>query len=132
MSDSLRELWLRGIAFNPAAPSDVLIRLLDRAAGEAGQLMCEGRDLPAAVIDAALQHPAMAIRGRLARNQHVDPAQLAPLATDPSGIIRAGLAGGSRHPRPRWVRPLPDDILVTFMTAQDGGEDGMLTEHEIT
>ncbi|MEU4358759.1 hypothetical protein [Streptomyces virginiae] len=132
MSDSLRELWLRGIALNPAAPSDVLIRLLDRAAGEAGQLMCEGRDLPAAVIDAALRHPAMAIRGHLARNQHVDPAQLAPLATDPSGIVRAGLAGGSRYPRPRRVRPLPDDILVTFMTAQDGGEDGMLTEHEIT
>ncbi|KJY15978.1 MULTISPECIES: hypothetical protein [unclassified Streptomyces] len=130
MSDSLRELWLRGIALNPAAPSDVLIRLLDRAAGEAGQLMCEGRDLPAAVIDAALRHPARAIRGLLARNRHIDPALLAPLATDPSGIVRARLAGGP-HPRPRWVRPLPDDILVTFMTSQDGGEDGMLTENEI-
>ncbi|MGY4917425.1 hypothetical protein ACWD9K_19765 [Streptomyces sp. 900116325] len=57
MFDSLREPWLRGIAFNPAAPSDVLVRLLDRAAGEAGLLMCEGRDLPDAVIDAALRHP---------------------------------------------------------------------------
>ncbi|MGW6784182.1 hypothetical protein [Streptomyces sp. NPDC054987] len=131
MSDSPRELWLRGVAFNPAAPPDVLIRLLDRGAGEAGRLMCEGRALPDAVIDAALQHPVMAIRGHLARNQHVDPARLAPLATDPSGIIRAHLAGGSRYPRPRRVRPLPDDILVTFLTAQDGGEDGMLSEHEI-
>ncbi|KJK46949.1 hypothetical protein UK14_22015 [Streptomyces sp. NRRL F-4428] len=51
--------------------------------------MCEGRALPDAVIDAALQHPVMAIRGHLARNQHVDPARLAPLATDPSGIILA-------------------------------------------
>ncbi|CAM5697340.1 hypothetical protein SCANM124S_00076 [Streptomyces canus] len=36
VSDSLRELWLRGVAFNPAASADVLIRLLDEAAGEAG------------------------------------------------------------------------------------------------
>lgn len=130
VSDSLYELWLRGIAFNPAAPSDVLIRLVDRAAGEAGQLMCEGRDLPDAVIDAALRHPATGIRRALARNQYVDPSRLALLATDPSGVVRGRLAGGP-HPRPRWVRPLPDDILVTILTAQDGGEDGMLTEHEI-
>ncbi|MET9723698.1 hypothetical protein [Streptomyces zaomyceticus] len=94
MSGSLRELWLRGIAFNPAAPSDVLIRLLDQAAGEAGQLTREGRDLPDAVIDAALCHPARAIRRRLAGNRHVDPARLAPLITAPSGIIRAALARG--------------------------------------
>ncbi|MFZ3474979.1 hypothetical protein ACODT3_01105 [Streptomyces sp. 4.24] len=130
MSDLLREPWLRGVAFNPAAPSDVLIRLMGEAAGEAGPLMCEGRDLPDAVVDAALRHPSRKIRGALALNRHVDPARLAPLATDPSGIVRGRLAGGPR-PRPRRVRPLPDDILVTFLTAQDGGEDGMLTEHEI-
>ncbi|MFB7147921.1 hypothetical protein [Streptomyces virginiae] len=130
MSDTLHEPWLRGIAFNPAAPSDVLIRLLDRAAGEAGLLMCEGRHLPDAVIDAALHHPAGGIRRALAGNRHIDPTRLAPLAADPSGIVRGRLAGGAR-PRPRWVRPLPDDILVTLLTAQDGGEDGMLTEHEI-
>lgn len=130
MSDSLHEPWLRGIAFNPAAPSDVLIRLMDQAAGEAGLLMCEGHDLPDAVIEAALRHPAPRIRRALARNRHVDRSRLAPLATDPSGIVRAGLASGPL-PRPRWVRPLPDDILVTLLTAQDGGEDGMVTEGEI-
>lgn len=128
MSDSLHEPWLRGLAFNPAAPPDVLIRLMDQAAGEAGLLMCAGRDLPDAVVDAALRHPARAIRRALAGNRHVDPSQLAPLATDPLGIIRAHLAGDSR---PRRVRPLPDDILVTLLTAQDGGEDGILNEHEI-
>ncbi|WP_329624797.1 hypothetical protein OG357_34225 [Streptomyces sp. NBC_01255] len=130
MSDSLHALWLRGIAFNPAAPSDVLIRLMDRVTGETGPLMCEGRDLPDAVIDAALRHPARVIRRALARNRYVDPVRLAPLASDPSGIVRWWLAGGPR-PRPRWVRPLPDDILVTLLTAQDGGEDGMLTANEI-
>ncbi|MFD6969143.1 hypothetical protein [Streptomyces sp. NPDC059949] len=132
MSDSLRELWLRGIAFNEAAPADVLIRLVDEAAGEAGLLMCEGRDLPDAVIDAALRHPVERIRRALARNLHVDPARLAPLASDPSGLVRAYLAGGTRtRLEPRRVRPLPNDILVTFLTAQEGGEDGRLTEKDI-
>ncbi|WP_030343235.1 hypothetical protein [Streptomyces sp. NRRL S-1022] len=132
MSDSLHEPWLRGIAFNPAAPSDVLIRLVDSAAGEAGPLMCAGRDLPDAVIDAALNHPDKVIRRALAQNRHIDPARLAPLATDPSGIVRGWLAGGTpAHLRPRWVRPLPDDILVTLLTAPDGGEDGTLTANEI-
>ncbi|WP_405438703.1 hypothetical protein OG373_14630 [Streptomyces avidinii] len=131
MSDSLREPWLRGIALNPAAPSDVLIRLLDPAAGEVGLLMCKDRDLPDAVIDAALCHPQWRIRGALARNQHVDPSRLAPLATDPSGLVRARLAHPHLRPWPRWVRPLPDDILVTLLTARDGGEDGKVTAKEI-
>ncbi|MFC9399190.1 hypothetical protein ACFTWS_39660 [Streptomyces sp. NPDC057027] len=130
MSDSLHELWLRGLAFNPAAPSDILIRLMDRATGETGPLMCEGRDLPDVVIDAALCHPDGVVRRALARNRYVDPARLAPLATDPSGIVRAWLASGPRS-WPRWVRPLPDDVLVTLLTAQDGGEDGRLTANEI-
>ncbi|MCX4780300.1 hypothetical protein [Streptomyces sp. NBC_01264] len=127
---SLRELWLRGVAFNAAAPADVLMRLLDEAAGEVGLLMCEGRDLPGTVIDAALHHPVERIRRALARNLHVDPARLAPLASDPSGLVRADLAGGVR-PKPRRVRPLPEDILVTFLTAEEGGADGRLTEDDI-
>ncbi|MFF4248899.1 hypothetical protein ACFYY2_31155 [Streptomyces sp. NPDC001822] len=130
MFDSLRELWLRGIAFNRAAPSEVLVRLLDRAAGEASLLMCEGRDLPDAIIDAALRHPEGVIRRTLARNRYVDPARLAPLATDPSGVVRGWLAAGPRHDL-RWVRPLPDDILVTLLTAQDAGVDGKVTVDEI-
>ncbi|MEW1908408.1 hypothetical protein AB0442_08105 [Kitasatospora sp. NPDC085895] len=130
MSDSLHEPWLRGIAFNPTAPSEVLVRLLDRAAGGIGPLMCEGRDLPDAVVDAALGHPDGVVRRALARNRHVDPARLAPLATDPSTIVRGWLAGGPRH-RPRWVRPLPDDVLVTLLTTQDGDGDGMLSKNDI-
>ncbi|MFJ6247370.1 MULTISPECIES: hypothetical protein [unclassified Streptomyces] len=130
MSDSLREPWLRGLAFNTAAPSDVLIRLLDGTAGGAGLLMCEGRDLPDAVIDAALRHPVGAVRSALARNPYVDPVWLTPLATDPSGLVRAHLAGGPRR-HLRRVRPLPDDILVTLLTAKDGGEDNRLTADDI-
>ncbi|GAA0315395.1 hypothetical protein GCM10010302_63200 [Streptomyces polychromogenes] len=132
MSDSLHQPWLRGIAFNPSAPAEVLTRLLDRTAGEAGLLMCEGRDLPDAVIEAALHHPARPVRRALAGNRHIDLSRLAPLATDPSGFVRVRLANPYGHPRPRRVRPLPDDIIVTLLTAQDGGsEDALLTEHEI-
>ncbi|MFE6710579.1 hypothetical protein [Streptomyces sp. NPDC057695] len=131
MSDSLHELWLRGVAFNPAAPSDVLIRLMHEAAVELGRLMCKNRDLPDAVIDAALRHPEWRIRGALAGNQHVDPSRLAPLATDPSGLVRARLAHPRRRSWPRWVRLLPDDIILALLTARDGGEDGRLTANEI-
>ncbi|MEU0410427.1 hypothetical protein ABZ307_21760 [Streptomyces griseorubiginosus] len=130
MSDSPHGRRLRGLAFNPAAPSDVLVRLLDPAAGDAGPLMCQGRDLPDAVIDAALRHPSRVIRGALARNRYVDPARLAPLASDPSGLVRARLAAGPRHYL-RRVRPLPDDILVSLLTAQDGGADNRVTAKEI-
>ncbi|MFE0089891.1 hypothetical protein [Streptomyces sp. NPDC058992] len=44
--------------------------------------------------------------------------------------MRAQPAGGTRH-QPRWVRPLPDDILVTFLTARDGGEDGRATAQDV-
>jgi hypothetical protein len=51
---------------------------VDPAAGEAGLLMCAGRDLPDAVIDAALNHPDRVIRRALAQNRHIDPARLTP------------------------------------------------------
>ncbi len=126
----LHEPWLRGLAFNPAAPADVLIRLMGQEAGEVGPLMCEGRDLPDAAVDAALNHPLEGIRRALAVNRHGDLARLAPLATDPSGVVRARFAHGPRGYF-RQVRPLPDDILVTLLTARDAGEDGKVTKDEI-
>lgn len=53
------------------------------------------------------------------------------MAADPSGLVRARLAHPHLRPWPRWVRPLPDDILVTLLTARDGGEDGKVTAKEI-
>lgn len=53
-------------------------------------------------------------------------------------VARAGRATGWQddvvsdlRPWPRWVRPLPDDIVVTLLTARDGGEDGKVTANEI-
>lgn len=130
MPSSLPELWLRGVAANPAAPSDVLLRLLDPAAGEARRLLCQGRDLPPEVIDAVVTHSEMRVRWAFARNPHVDPARLRPLADDPSALVRGNLAGGP-HPRQRQVRPLPDEILEALLTARDDDHDGVLTSGEI-
>ncbi|WP_449344876.1 hypothetical protein [Streptomyces narbonensis] len=102
MSDSLREPWLRGLAFNPAAPSDLLIRLVDSAVGPS---MCEGRELPDAVTDAALGHPDKGIRSRSPVTGTSTLRGSPPWRRTRSGIVRWWLAGGPL-PRPRRVRPL--------------------------
>lgn len=126
----LAEPWLRGAAANPAAPSGVLLRLLDPAGRAAWQTLCRERDLPVDVIDAVIGHPVRAVRSAFARNPRADPAQRGRLAGDPSALVRAALAGGPR-PRPRTVRPLPDDVLAALLTSQGCGHDGMLTAPEI-
>ncbi|MBT2402573.1 MULTISPECIES: hypothetical protein [unclassified Streptomyces] len=65
---SLQEHWLRGVASNAAAPSDVLIRLLDPAARTVWKTLCQERDLPPDVIDAVIAHPERAVRRAFARN----------------------------------------------------------------
>ncbi|MDI9889190.1 hypothetical protein QMZ92_33870 [Streptomyces sp. HNM0645] len=116
MSDSLRGLWLRGIAVNAAAPADVLIRLLDEAVGEAGLLMCEGRDLPRAVIEAALRHPARRIRRALACDRHVDPARLAPKPPleDPDDAVRRAAAANPT------LKPEALETLLTDSRTAEG------------
>ncbi|MER5794126.1 hypothetical protein [Streptomyces sp. NPDC001980] len=114
----MKEAWLRGVAANPAAPPDVLLRLLDPAAEAAWEVLCEGRALPAEVVDAVIAHPDPKVRRRFARNPHAAPADRGRLATDPDAKVRAHLAGGprpGRHPR----QALPDDVLVTLLTARD-------------
>ncbi|MFE9040355.1 hypothetical protein ACFYOG_05500 [Streptomyces sp. NPDC007818] len=129
-SPSLAESWLRGVAANPAAPPDVLIRLLDPAGRPAWRTLCEERDLPADVVDAVVAHPDRAVRRAFARNPHVDPAQRGRLVRDPSGFVRAELASGPR-PRPRRPRPLPDDVLDALLTADEAREDRILSADEI-
>ncbi|MGW6247502.1 hypothetical protein [Streptomyces roseolus] len=127
---SLPDAWLRGAAANPAAPSDVLTRLLDPAGRPAWQTLCAERDLPGDVVDAVVAHPDTAVRRAFARNPHVAPAQRGRLVRDPSGLVRAALAGGPR-PRLRRVRPLPDAVLEALLTAEEAGEDGRVTAAEV-
>ncbi|MFJ6784954.1 hypothetical protein [Streptomyces yangpuensis] len=129
-SSAPTDLWLRGVAANPGAPADVLLRMLDPAAGGARRILCEERCLPEEVVDALVTHPETELRRSLARNPHVTPAQRGRLVRDPHSLVRAGLAGGP-HPRPRQVLALPDDVLITLLTAEDSGERVLLRVGEI-
>ncbi|MBV6696840.1 hypothetical protein [Kitasatospora aureofaciens] len=126
LADSL----LRGVAANPAAPSDVLLRLLAPEGRPAWHAL-HGRPLPADVVETVVTHPDSSVRRIVARNRHVAPEQRGRLADDPSERVRAGLASGPR-PRLHPVTPLPDEALVTLLTAEDvPGRGGLLTADEI-
>ncbi|MEU4356115.1 hypothetical protein [Streptomyces virginiae] len=129
-SSSPTDLWLRGVAVNTAAPAEVLLRLLDPAAGEARRILCEERRLPDEVVDAVVAQPDAKVRRALAGNPHVSPAQRGRLVEDPHDLVRATVAGGP-HPRPRRPLPLPDDVIVTLLTAEEVGEPQRLTVDEI-
>ncbi|MEU9043622.1 MULTISPECIES: hypothetical protein [unclassified Kitasatospora] len=127
----LAEARLRGVAANPGAPSGVLLRLLDPSARSAWTVLCEGRALPAEVVEAVLVHPQRAVRAAFARNRYVAPAQRGRLVDDPDALVRQRLAGG---PRPRFgaLEALPDDVLEALMTARDDDRpDQLLTAAEI-
>lgn len=73
----------RGLAGNPAAPLDVLLRLLDDHAEAVPAAFRRRAALPPAVVAAATRHPVARVRGALAANPHVDPAIRLRLADDP-------------------------------------------------
>jgi hypothetical protein len=104
---------LRGLARNPAAPIDVLLRLLNTRP----ELVCEGlrrrHELPPPVHDAMLHHPSPRIRGALAAHPQVDPRTRAALLADPEWRVRVRAFG-----RP-GQRPLPDDVLVRLLAKLD-------------
>lgn len=130
-SSSLAELWFRGVAANPAAPADVLLRLLHPAASSAWEVLCEERALPAEVVDAVVTHPERAVRRGFARNRWATPVQRSRLLDDPDALVRADLASG---PRPRFgrVEALPDGVIEILLTRQDEPDQGqLLTADEI-
>jgi len=130
-SSALPELWWRGVAANPAAPSTVLLRLLTAQARAVWTILCEERALPADVVEAVVAHPDRAVRRAFARNRHMAPEQRGRLVNDSDPAVRAALAAG---PRPRLGRAaaLPDDVLETLLTVQDDDSEGqLLTADEI-
>ncbi|MEU4587963.1 hypothetical protein AB0F92_38945 [Kitasatospora aureofaciens] len=130
-SSPLPDLWLRGVAANPAAPSEVLLRLLAPQAHTAWPLLCGERALPAEVVEAVLAHPERAVRRAFARNRYADPAQRGRLVDDPDSLVRAALAAGPR-PRLGVAGPLPDEVLETLLTAHnDDWSEQRLTADEI-
>ncbi|MFF9326716.1 hypothetical protein ACF1AY_18670 [Streptomyces sp. NPDC014776] len=127
----LSDLWLRGVAANSGAPSDVLLRLLQPQGRVAWQVLCQERGLPGDVVDAVVVHPERAVRRFFARNRHVGAAQRSRLVDDRDGFVRAGLAAGPR-PRVGRVEALPDDVVERLLTGRGPvGGDASVTVDEI-
>ncbi|MGC4782521.1 hypothetical protein ACLQ3A_12820 [Micromonospora zamorensis] len=102
-----------GLARNPAAPTDVLLRLVDLWPEQ----VCEGlrlrRELPPPVRDAMLHHPSPRVRGALATHPQVDPLARTQLLADPVWRVRLRAFG-----RPGQAS-LPDDVLVRLLAELD-------------
>ncbi|MEU9478935.1 hypothetical protein [Streptomyces sp. NPDC048191] len=110
---------LAGLALNPSAAPDVLLRLLAEAPLAARMVLCRDRDLPGVVVDAVIGHPDRRTRGFFAVNPHVDPAQRARLVDDPDWFVRAHLAEGPCVTEPDRPRPLPDATAVRMLTTYE-------------
>ncbi|WP_326736835.1 hypothetical protein [Streptomyces sp. NBC_01022] len=119
------ERRLIGLALNPAAPVDVLLRLLASESAAVRMALCRDRTLPDPVVDAVVAHPDGTTRGFFAENPYADPEQRARLVDDPEYRVRGRLA---REP---WAddvcmpRPLPDRTVVRIIETY---EDDLLWE----
>ncbi|SER08404.1 Leucine rich repeat variant [Streptomyces sp. yr375] len=111
---------LAGLALNPSAPQDVLLRLLADGPLAARMVLCRDRVLPEAVVDAVIGHPDPRTRAYFARNRLVDPAARARLVDDPEWRVRAILADGPWRASHEDIRPLPDETVVHMMNTYDG------------
>ncbi|MDX2647066.1 hypothetical protein PV341_26580 [Streptomyces sp. PA03-1a] len=111
---------LAGLALNPAAPEDVLLRLLADGPPAARMVLCRDRALPDAVVDAVVRHPDRYTRSFLARSPHAEPAQRARLLDDTEWFVRAHLAETPRMPWSVRPRPLPDQAVVHMILTYEG------------
>ena len=101
---------VRGLARNPSAPADVLLRLLDAAPGPACAGLAGCRDLPRAVQEAMACRLAVAVRIALAGHPRVEPGIRRRLLADPDWRVTVRAFGGTGMP------PLPDDVLRALLS----------------
>ncbi|MFD4240900.1 hypothetical protein ACFWP3_04750 [Streptomyces sp. NPDC058525] len=84
--------WLRGLGANRGAPADVLVALFDTGNPLFLSFLYRA-DLPSGVLDAAVVHPAKAVRGTVAESGRLSPEQWSRmLASTTEPKIRDALA----------------------------------------
>ncbi|MFD9035704.1 translation initiation factor 2 [Streptomyces sp. NPDC059567] len=112
---------LQGLAANPAAPVDVLLRLLDSGDGAVHSSLCRSRrEIPDEVVAAILTHPNPRTRGGLARNPYVSGELRGRVVDDEFWLVRSCLARGPGEDA--WPRHLPDHVIDRMYTTYDGQE----------
>lgn len=109
------ERRLAGVALNPAAPVDILLRLLADGPDAVRKVLCRDRVLPVPVVDAVVAHPDKWTRGYFAENPYADPGQRARLVDDPEYHVRGRLAREPRADDVCMPRPLPDRTVVRII-----------------
>jgi len=118
MGDCGMTALLDGLAVNPAAPTGLLLWLLEPEYESAWSALASRRpSFPEEVTAAIVTHPHPRVRGALARNPFVDPEVRGLLVDDPDWLVRARLAGRPHRTRP--VRPLPDWVIDRMLTTYD-------------
>ncbi|MFD9687774.1 hypothetical protein ACFWXO_18675 [Kitasatospora sp. NPDC059088] len=93
-----------GIIKNPAAPADVLLRLLSDEASSYWETLA-WRRLPDQVVDGIVTSPHVTLRVAFAQNKYASGDFRARLVNDPDPTVRAAVAIG-----PQWFR-VPVDSL---------------------
>jgi hypothetical protein len=115
---------LRGLAHNPAAPTDVLLGLLGGHGDVLSDAFNRRADLPPVVVEAMLRHPSARVRAALAVNRYVDSVIRLRLVDDPDRRVVEALGTDPDLALPdRAFTPAFDQLVRQFqrtlMTADE-------------
>ncbi|OLT30244.1 hypothetical protein BJF79_39410 [Actinomadura sp. CNU-125] len=91
MAHSVEDAWAQGVARNPAAPVEILLRLLERGDSDVRSSLCSRREMPDALFEALLGHPDRSVRNALVFNFSIGVERRSRLAEDRDAGVRARL-----------------------------------------
>ncbi|MEU1227552.1 hypothetical protein [Streptomyces sp. NPDC005828] len=109
---------VNGPASNPAAPADVLLRLLALDDDWIAHLLSCRAALPDSVAEAMLRHPGRRVQTRLAESAAADPALRARLLDGPASDAMAVAVGPIAYRTP--VPPPPDRAYERLLNHERG------------